>query len=368
MSSRIQVAIVGAGPGGLLLGRMLRQYGVDFTVFERETSAAQRDQGGTLDLHAGTGQHALREAGLFDEFLRFARYEGQHTLMYDRQGALIHEKPVDDAEDRPEIDRRHLREILLGSIPERAIRWGHQLQGVEPRASGGFELQFAGREPMAFDVVVGADGAWSRLRPMLSDAVPVYVGSTLYELSIDDVDQRHPEIARFVGQGTALIEGEDQAIIVQRNSNGNVRVYAGVHQREDVDQRGAKGSTTSREAIAARFAGWGPIVPKLFAAAGAAVRPWPIYALPVDHRWDPRPGLTLIGDAAHLMPPAGEGANLALLDAVELARALAGGADRHAAVRAHEEAMFTRSAAAARRAMAMMSGAVDMRSALEPSE
>lgn len=367
MSSRFQVAIVGAGPGGLLLARMLHQFGVAFTVFERETSSAQRDQGGTLDLHLETGQNALRQAGLFEDFLKHARYEGQHTLMYDKHGTLVLEKPVDDSEDRPEIDRRHLREVLLGSIPGDAICWGHHLESATSVATGGVDLKFAGCDSMRFNFVVGADGGWSKVRPLLSAAVPTYVGSTLYELLIEDVDRQHPEIATFVGQGTALIEGGDKAIIIQRNSNGNVRLYAGVHQTEDSDARGAKVSTR-RDEIAARFSGWGEIVPKLFAAATGGVRPWPIYALPVDHRWEAHSGVSLIGDAAHLMPPAGEGANLALLDAVDLARALASGADRAAAVRAHEEVMFKRANSAALRAMAVMSRTIDMRSVIESGE
>lgn len=76
MTTPPRIAIIGAGPGGLLCARVLQQRGLAVTVYDADASAEARNQGGTLDLHADTGQIALREAGLLDDFFALARPEG----------------------------------------------------------------------------------------------------------------------------------------------------------------------------------------------------------------------------------------------------------------------------------------------------
>jgi 2-polyprenyl-6-methoxyphenol hydroxylase-like FAD-dependent oxidoreductase len=67
--------------------------------------------------------------------------------------------------------------------------------------------------------------------------------------------------------------------------------------------------------VAAEFDGWTPELTALITDAETAPIPRMIYTLPDGHRWDCVPAVMLLGDAAHLMPPAGEGANLAMFDA-----------------------------------------------------
>jgi 2-polyprenyl-6-methoxyphenol hydroxylase-like FAD-dependent oxidoreductase len=68
-----RIAIIGAGPGGLMLARLLQSRGIKPVVFERDAHADERPQGGSLDLHEDTGQYAVRRAGLEQEFAAAAR-------------------------------------------------------------------------------------------------------------------------------------------------------------------------------------------------------------------------------------------------------------------------------------------------------
>ncbi len=178
-SSSIRIAIVGAGPGGLTLARLLHVAGIKTSLFERDGSATERSQGGTLDLHAESGQLALAHAGLTDGFLCIARYEDQGSRLYASDGRLL---LADDdmSGDRPEVDRTALRDLLLDSLPPGAVAWGRGLREVIPRDDGHYDLVFDGAREGPFDLVIGADGAWSRVRPLVSRYQPQYSLSLIH--------------------------------------------------------------------------------------------------------------------------------------------------------------------------------------------
>lgn len=351
MLTNTHIAIVGAGPAGLLLARKLHLSSIPFTIFDRDESPSHRPQGGMLDLHPDTGQYALRSAGLMEEFKKVARYEDQGMRIVDKRGTLVFGDDGADS-DRPEIDRGQLRDLLLRSIPDGSVRWGHALKEATKLDDGSIELHFANGVIERFDFVVGADGAWSKLRPLLSAIQPKHTGITMFELSIPDADKRYPDIAQFVGRGTLIAKGDRKTIFAQRNAKAHVRVYAALN-REAVDLEQPVFEETKTSLIA-EFQGWGDRLLQLIDSADEEIRPWPIYMLPVGHRWEHDERITLLGDAAHLMPPAGDGANLALRDAADLADALASDGDWKTAVRAHESVMFERAALSAADAQKML--------------
>lgn len=340
------IAIVGGGPGGLVLARLLHVHGVSATVFEGEALSSARPQGWSLDLHPETGQYALAQAGLTAEFGRVARYEDQESRVYDKHGTLRFADTEVAGKNRPEVDRGHLRQILLDSLPDGVVRWGHALCEMEPQADGSrYTLAFRNGARETFDFVVGADGAWSRVRPLLSDARPIYSGVSFIELGMDDADARHPEVASLVGHGLMFALGDNKALIAHRNANAHVGGYAGLRVPEDWGDR-----SFSRDSLLAEFPGWSPRLLRLIAESEGPLTPRRIYALPVGHRWTHRPGMTLLGDAAHLMSPfSGEGANLALRDAADLASALIQD-DWNTAVQEYEIVMCARAEESARQA------------------
>lgn len=371
-----RIAIVGAGPGGLTCARILQKHGIPVTVYDRDPHPRARDQGGTLDLHADDGQIALREAGLIEDFFRLARPEGQEMRRLDPAGRIVRRHLPDEGElSRPEIDRGVLRKLLLDSLEAGTVRWGHALEVVSGPAEslvggpdggsgrgsvggsgGGAEggprlLRFRGGTVVEADLVIGADGAFSRVRPAVSAAVPRYIGAGFLEAWFHDVENAHPDLAALVGQGGALAADGDRALFAQRNGGDHIRVY--IVQRLPQDWIAASGLDAGDTAgIRARlldaFSGWSPSMLRMITDNDGPYVDRPLFALPAPHAWEHNPAVALLGDAAHLMPPLGVGANLAMLDACELALALAGSATVGDAVRTYEKTMLSRAADAAR--------------------
>ncbi|GAA2229849.1 NAD(P)/FAD-dependent oxidoreductase [Streptomyces nogalater] len=345
----VDVTIIGAGLGGLVLARVLHVHGIPATVYEAEPSPAARPQGGMLDIHDYNGQLALKTAGLMDEFDGLV-LEGRQAMRFlAPDGTVLFDKADDGTGGRPEVQRGELRQMLLGSLPAGTVRWGHKAVGVRSLGGGRHEVTFADGGTVVTSLLVGADGAWSRVRPLLSTATPRYTGKSLVETYLYDAGTRHPAAARAVGGGTMIVHTPGREIFAHREKHDTLHAYVGLTEPEDwfaaVDFTDTAAATAR---IAREFDGWAPELTALITDSDTAPVLRHLYALPDEHRWDRVPGVTLIGDAAHLAAPNGEGANLAMLDGAELGEALAAHPDdTEAALTAYERAMFPRSAEAA---------------------
>ena len=343
------IAIIGAGLGGLTLARVLHVHGIAATIYEAEISANARAQGGMLDIHENNGQLALKAAELFDEFLAIIHAGGQATRVLDKDGNVLFEDSDDGTGGRPEVPRGDLRRILLDSLPAGTVRWGHKVTTVSPLGGGQHVLTFADGSTATTGLLVGADGAWSRVRPLLSDATPAYVGTSFIETYLFDSDTRHKASADAVGGGALFAPAPGKGIFAHREPNGVLHTYVQLNKPKDwIDSIDFSDPVAAKARVAEEFDGWTPALTALITDGETDPVPRAIHALPVEHRWAREPGVTLLGDAAHLMIPSGEGANLAMFDGAELGKAIAANpGDVEAALIAYEKDLFPRSASEA---------------------
>lgn len=313
-----------------MLARLLHSHDIPCIIFESEASIDYRAQGGTLDLRTKTGLAAVKEAGLWEEFLKYARFDGESLLITDKKLiAWLRRNPgkpnqKGKVQEAPEIDRADLRQLLAESIPKDCIRWGRKLAKVQ-ETDAGLQLHFtSGEIESGFDLIVGCDGAFSKTRNFLSSEKPSYTGLSGWTMQVPNVETTAPDLYKFVNRGSVFAYSDGKSLSVQQLSSGNlwVSIYA-YHP----DQYGNSSNIKSRDletvkkSLSEQFDDWAPELRRVFDKIQGEPIWRRLYMLPVGFKWPHKKGITLLGDAAHLMSPfSGIGVNTALYDALLLSR------------------------------------------------
>lgn len=350
-----RIAIVGGGPGGLTLARLLQRKGADVTVYERDYSPFTRVQGATLDLHYESGLKALDKAGLLDAFKQTYRPGADKGRVVDKQANILYDDHDKDEDNdfgnesfRPEIDRSDLRNLLLDSLQADTVVWNSQLVQLAPRPDGWY-LSFKNGTTVTADLVIGADGAHSKVRALLTPIQPFYAGTTIVQGNVADAATTAPSLHQLLQGGKLYTHTEGKFLHVSAKGGGSIDFY--VSCRVDEDWQRTNGfDFADRQQLGAwfkqEFSGWSPVWFELFESVSLPLLIRPQYCVPFDQSWASQPTITLLGDAAHLMPPSGEGVNLAMLDALELSECLTSEpfATTQLAIAAYEKPMLARAA------------------------
>lgn len=351
-----KIVVVGGGPGGLTLARLLQMQGADVCVYERDADRSARVQGSALDLHPDSGLAALETAGLMHAFWPRVRPELNRLRLVDPDATVLYDfaRGAGSGVHRPEIERGPLRELLLDSLEPGTVHWNKKLEAAIMHGDR-VQLQFADGETVVADLAVGADGANSRLRPLVTPIRPAYAGVTLIEGQVSDGATAVPTLWAMLDGAALIALGAEQTLAMATKSDGSLLFYAGLRAPapQVQDQMAQAHDAESRVRwFRLHFPQWSAVWEPLFARTTQLI--WrPQHVCPFDQRWDAQRCVTLLGDAAHVMPPyAGEGVNMAMLDALVLSRALVNQADQEAAIASYQREMFARTAQIATETMA----------------
>jgi 2-polyprenyl-6-methoxyphenol hydroxylase-like FAD-dependent oxidoreductase len=349
-----KIAIIGGGPGGLTLARLLQLKGVNVKVYERDFNRDVRVQGATLDLHHESGLKALEEAGLLDTFKANYRPNADRLRIVDENAKIFFddhsEESTGDFGDewfRPEIDRGPLRNILLDSLQPDTVVWNSHIVSLE-NSNDTWKIVFENGDAAIADIVIGADGAKSKIRPFITPIEPFYSGVTILEGSIPDSEKNVPTIHNILQGGKIMALGDSKTVSVSSKGDGSLNFYNGWKTQADwITASGIDFKNTKQvlEWYKKEYTNWDSAWLELFEFENTTFTPRPQYCMPLDQKWEAQSNITIIGDAAHLMPPyAGEGVNMAMLDALQLSESLTSGTftDLKSAIAYYEEQMFAR--------------------------
>jgi salicylate hydroxylase len=305
----LQIAIVGAGIGGLTAAHALSRQGIDVTVYE------QAPELGEVGAGIGLSRNSVRLLERLDlgARIRQASVAVSEMRLHHSDGELVSAQSI--AGEIHAIYRPDLVAILADNLPTSTITTGRRCVGFSQDQDHA-TIVFDDGEHAAADAVVAADGIHSSLQGyVVPPNDPIFSGSIAYR-GVLPADR----LPGYPSDQGALWMGEGRHFIAYPPFHGGLINYVGFVPTDE-EMRESWSAPGDPEALAAEFAGWDPQLQRIISQIDTTFR-WGLYDRDPLPRWtDGR--LTLLGDAAHpMLPHVGQGANQAIEDAVALATLL----------------------------------------------
>jgi salicylate hydroxylase len=318
----MKVIIVGAGISGLTLAAALAQLAprIEVELYERDAAADARRRGYAIGLKGDAGLIVLERLGLLVDVLSIGAEQVTNFVITDRQGRTLLALPSgNDARHQTyRVQRDHLQSVLAETLTTTPVHFGFPALGYETIDTR-HRVVFTGGRHVDGDVVVGCDGVGSVLRRQIVDDSSHFLGISAITgdaaLTVDD---------RLLSGGYFMTLGD------RGDSFFGYRQAGGVHFSYTSATEPAALESTSQPDLLRQVreatADWHPLIAAIVSAADPdSIKPRGYYDR--DPTKQVRDGnVWLIGDAAHPMSPfQGQGANTAMLDALELSELLGSG-------------------------------------------